>query len=102
MKTDKHDGWLYLDNSGFLASLGVYLQMFFEFSPKSTVLARGGSSKCQKIQNSSFTGGFARRFRQRGWSYVDNSGFLSSLGVYLQVIFYIFFEKVDFLPVAGP
>ena len=46
----QHDGWLYLDNSGFLASLGVYLQMFFEFSQKSNFLAHGGSSISKNLK----------------------------------------------------
>ena len=41
----------------------------------------------QKISNSSFIGGFARGFQHDGWLYLDNSGFLASLGVYLQMFF---------------
>ena len=69
------DGWLDLANSEFLASFGVYLQMFFDFRKKnSDFLACGRSSKSQNSPKLLIYNFFACRFQQEGWLDLANSG----------------------------
>ena len=80
---------------GFIRSSGVYLQTFFSIFPKKYFLACFGP---KTPQNRPFIGVFARAFQQVGWSDLVCSGFMASLGPYLQ----FFFEKVIFWPVGDP
>ena len=61
---------------------GVSLDISETFYEKS-LLGRFGGRGAKSPKIAGLQGVFARGFQHDGWSYLDNSGFPASLGVYL-------------------